>query len=680
MIPVGTIKPALPNSSRMKEWYRLGWVLPWLVLAISLAATYLVWKSEQQNALHDLQLDFDFRVREADARIEQRMKAYEQILRGVKAFLSSSDKVNHEEFHEYIDSLNLKDNYPGARRIGFVKVVPESKQAGRSYGKGSDGTSIHQAVDHTQLVTSVVFFEPHLAASHFPLGTDMYADPVRRAAMEQSRDSGLAVNSGKILIPLGTDEDPLLQGGFVMFLPVYKVGASHGTLEERRANITGWVFASFRGIDLLSDVLGDISKEVDIEVHDGRIVDDTTMLYDPDVSGSGANPSAQFKSRNLITIANHEWTVVIRSLYGFETRADKTKAFFVIYVGLETSLLLSLLAWMIVRGRVRAMRAAEALNHELAERKRAEEGLRLAATVVKTVEEAVLVTDEYNNIIAVNPAFTEITGYSQEEVLGKNPRILSSGRQSKEFYKEMWATLLATGGWRGEIMDRRKSGEFYTEWLSIRLVRDENDRIVNHVAVFSDITERKASEERMQHLAHFDVLTDLPNRALFSDRLRQGLVQAKRDKTHLAVMFLDLDKFKPINDTLGHAVGDLLLKEVAKRLLDCVRESDTVSRIGGDEFVVLLPMVETGQDAIMVADKILHSLNQSFELAGKSLHISVSIGIVVYPDHGSDERTLTRNADIAMYYAKSSGRNNAKLFQPDMSTTGAYCALDEEKG
>jgi diguanylate cyclase (GGDEF)-like protein/PAS domain S-box-containing protein len=314
----------------------------------------------------------------------------------------------------------------------------------------------------------------------------------------------------------------------------------------------------------------------------------------------------------------------------------------------------------------------------LVERKRAEEGLRLAATVVNSVEEAVMVTDTNNLIVAINPAFTAITGYLPEDVIGKDPRILSSGEQPKEFYKALWEKLLATGGWHGEIKDRRKNGEFYTEWLSIKLVRDENGKITQHVAVFSDISERKRSEERMQHLAHHDALTDLPNRALFSDRLQQSLALAKRDKTHLALMFLDLDKFKPINDTFGHAVGDLLLKEVAIRLQNCVRESDTVSRIGGDEFVVLLPTVEAEQDAMLVADKILHSLVQPFELAGNSLSISVSIGLVVYPEHGDDERALTKNADIAMYHAKAGGRNNAKFFRPDMSVTGAYCAFELE--
>jgi diguanylate cyclase (GGDEF)-like protein/PAS domain S-box-containing protein len=500
----------------------------------------------------------------------------------------------------------------------------------------------------------------------------MFSDPVRRAAMELSRDTGQAVNSGKVLLPQEADENKLMQSGFLMYLPVYQAGRPHATVAERRTNIIGWIYASFRLIDLMTDILDEISNEVDFEIHDGDSVADETMIYDPDLSGAGGNPGAQFKSRSRIEVANHYWTVVIRSLDAFEMRVDREKANFVAYIGIETSLLLAVLAWLLVRGRVRAVQAAEELNRELAERKRAEEGLRLAATEVKTVEEAVLVTNANNRIVSVNPAFTAITGYSPEDVIGNNSLIFTSVKHSTESFKELWATLLATGSWHGEILDRRKNGESYVKWLSIKLVRDENDQLTHHVAVFSDISKRKATEERMQHLAHHDVLTDLPNRALFSDRLQQEMTRAKRDKTRMALMFLDLDKFKPINDTLGHAVGDLLLKEVVKRLLNCVRESDTVSRIGGDEFVVLLPNIEAVQDAMLVADKILHVLARPFALAGTSLNISVSIGLAMYPEHGSDERALTKNADMAMYYAKAGGRNNVKLFQSDMIKNGAH--------
>jgi len=598
-------------------------------------------------------------------------------LRGVRALFLASQNVTRGEFREYVDSLHLKDNYPGSQGIGFAAVVPETQKTRQMLkGVASNVTASH---GEQEIHTSVHFIEPLLDARGFSIGSDIFYDPVRRAAMEQARDTGQAVNSAKVLLPQGGDEDTNVQRGFLMFLPVYKEGAPRATLAERRANIIGWVFASFRMVDLMQDILADISGEIDIEIHDGGVVADETMIYDPDLSGIGGNPDAQFKSRSRIEVADHYWTVVIRSLYGFEMLVDRGKANFVAYVGIETGMLLSMFAWLLVQSRVRAIKAAEQLNRELAERERLEEGLRLAATVVKTVEEAVLVTDANNLIVSVNPAFTDITGYSPEDVVGKNPRVLASGKHSKEYFKELWGTLLATGSWHGEIWDRRKSGESYVKWLSIKLVRDEDGHLTHHVAVFSDISERKAAEERMQHLAHYDVLTDLPNRALFSDRLQQEIALAKRNKTRMALMFLDLDKFKPVNDTLGHAVGDLMLKEVAKRLLSCVRGSDTVARMGGDEFVVLLPTIETEQDAMLVADKILHALGQPFELAGQSAHISASIGLVVYPEHGSDERALTKNADIAMYYAKGRGRNNAKLFQPDMSATGAYCALDLEK-
>jgi len=279
------------------------------------------------------------------------------------------------------------------------------------------------------------------------------------------------------------------------------------------------------------------------------------------------------------------------------------------------------------------------------------------------VDTAVLVTDRHTRIIKVNPAFTAITGYSADDVIGKTPRILSSGVHPIEFYKEMWATLIATGNWQGEISNRRKNGEFYTEWLSINMVRDNEGHLTHYVASFSDISERKAAEAHMHNLAHYDVLTGLPNRTLLSDRLQQAITAAKREKSHMALMFIDLDKFKPVNDTFGHHIGDLMLKEVAKRILECLRESDSAARLGGDEFVVLLPLIEAESDAVAVAEKIRYALNQPFELAGHSLNISSSIGVAVYPERGGDEKSLLTNADKAMYYAKEAGRNSVKLFE-----------------
>jgi len=305
-------------------------------------------------------------------------------------------------------------------------------------------------------------------------------------------------------------------------------------------------------------------------------------------------------------------------------------------------------------------------NRDVTERRERDEALQLFATVFDAMDEAVVVTSPDNKIVMVNPAFTQITGYPAYEATGQNPRMLSSGRQSPEFYTHMWKTLAATGKWRGEIWNRRRNGEIYAEWLSVNRICDSNGKLTHHVAVFSDISRRKATEEQLHHMAHHDALTGLPNRTLFMDRLRQSLSKDKRDQARLAVMFLDLDQFKPVNDLYGHNTGDLLLQQVAQRLRDCMRESDTVARIGGDEFCVVLPSIEAAQEALLVAERILHTLRQPFRPNEITVHIAGSLGIAIYPDHGENADTLLRNADIAMYWAKADGRDRLEVFRPDM--------------
>jgi diguanylate cyclase (GGDEF)-like protein/PAS domain S-box-containing protein len=303
-------------------------------------------------------------------------------------------------------------------------------------------------------------------------------------------------------------------------------------------------------------------------------------------------------------------------------------------------------------------------HQDITERHRRDEEQRLAATVLELADEAVLVTDPRNRIISVNPAFTAITGYTAQEMIGRNPGLLSAGQQTPEFYQKMWQSLEATGAWAGEVVNRKKSGETYVEWLSIKRVHDEQGLLTHHVAVFSDITSRKAAEARMRHLALHDVLTGLPNRALLTERLEQALLRAAREQSRLGLLYFDLDKFKPVNDRYGHEVGDLLLKEVASRVNACVRASDTVARLGGDEFVVLLPHIDSEAAALGVAEKIRAALNQPFPLAGHTLDISTSMGLAIYPEHGADEQTLTRHADEAMYQAKQQGRNRVVVCQP----------------
>ncbi len=304
---------------------------------------------------------------------------------------------------------------------------------------------------------------------------------------------------------------------------------------------------------------------------------------------------------------------------------------------------------------------------DITERRRSEEEMRLLVRVFENTIEGIVVTDANEVIQMVNRAFTDVTGYSAEEAVGQTPRLLNSGRHSRDFYADMWASLMNSGYWQGEIWNRRKSGEAYPEWLTITAIRDARGQVSHYVGVFHDITETKRNQEQIAYQAYHDALTGLPNRLLFNDRLKMALARAQRKHTGLAVMFLDLDRFKNINDSLGHAVGDRLLQSVAKRLVHWLREEDTVARLGGDEFIMLLQDTMDPEYAMHVGQRILESLSEPFRVGGQDLYVSASIGITLYPHDGRDLETLVSNADIAMYRAKEEGRNNCKLFTPAMN-------------
>ncbi len=304
---------------------------------------------------------------------------------------------------------------------------------------------------------------------------------------------------------------------------------------------------------------------------------------------------------------------------------------------------------------------------DISQRVEAEESQRLAAKVFDSSVEGILITDAHSRIVTVNHAFTAITGYGIEEAVGKTPAMLRSGKHSEDFYRQMWASLKEAGQWCGEIWNRRKSGETYLEWLTISAVKNDKGETTNYVAVFSDITSRKLAEERLNYLANYDALTGLPNRILYMERLALALAHAHRNRKMAAVMFFDLDRFKIVNDTLGHTAGDELLQEVAKRVAACLREDDTVARLGGDEFTVILEGIGNERDVAPVAQKIIDALARPISLGEQEMFITASIGISVYPNDGLDAQTLVKNADAAMYRAKDLGKNNYQFFKVEMN-------------
>ncbi|MDP3744938.1 MAG: EAL domain-containing protein [Methylotenera sp.] len=304
------------------------------------------------------------------------------------------------------------------------------------------------------------------------------------------------------------------------------------------------------------------------------------------------------------------------------------------------------------------------------ERKLAEDAFRIAATVFES-QEGMLITDENSVILRVNRAFSEITGYSADEAIGNTPRMLSSGHHQADFYAAMWQSIHSTGFWGGEIWNRRKNGEIYPEHLTITAVKDQNKTITNYVATLTDITMSKAAADEIQSLAFFDPLTGLPNRRLLVDRLNHALASSSRSAKQGALLFLDLDHFKMLNDSLGHDIGDLLLQQVAARLTTCVREGDTVARLGGDEFVVMLENLneqdlDAAAQAESIANKIIQVLNEPYLLAAHEYHSTPSIGVTLFNNHHTDIEELLKQADISMYQAKKAGRNTIRFFNPQM--------------
>ena len=379
-------------------------------------------------------------------------------------------------------------------------------------------------------------------------------------------------------------------------------------------------------------------------------------------------------------------------------RAMKVRAY---AIALVVSVLVSFLVWLVVRFMLRPLGRATAqiramasgaqelgelpvsrddevgellgsFNSLVRQRRKDEAELKLAANVFDNAMDGVVVTDLGARILSVNPAFTEITGYSAAEVVGRTPRLLRSEHHGPGFYRSLWQSLLRDGRWEGEIWNRRKNGEVFLEWLSIGVVTDKDGQPMRYVGVFNDITEMRRKDENIRHLAFHDPLTGLANRALLLDRLEHGIDLARRDRCRIGVIFIDLDRFKVINDSLGHDVGDELLRQIAGRLAGCLRESDTIARIGGDEFVVLIKDAGELSDYAALAEKVIAAVGEPLEVCGHAMQTGASVGIACYPEDGEEVVVLMKHADAAMYAAKAAGRGTYRFFQKAMTERAVH--------
>ena len=637
-------------------------LLPLLVLIAGLGVTYLLWQHEKENARRDLQATFDFHLRDISSRIEQRMAAYEQMLRGAQGFLESAPGAGRGDFAHYVDTLQLDANYSGIQGIGLITLTPAAARAdlvARLRREGLTNFTLQPPGERPWLAP-ITQIEPLVGRNLALLGFDAYTEPVRRQALERARDSGNAALSGKVRLVSESPDDP--QPGVLLYLPLYAPGQAHANLAERRAHLVGWVFAPFRMVDLMAGLYGEQPPGIALEINDGIDLSPAALLF-ASSSDDGESTPPRYVTREYLTVGNHTWTLTVRAGENFADHYGRDRSDLIALSGLGLSLLLALLGWQMLASRQLAMDMAANMTREL---RTSEERWKFA---LEGSGDGLWDRDLRTGEVLYSPRCAEMLGYKPEEI----------GNQLDEWLRRIHPEDLAraqaitqacidgaTPTYSSEHRLLCKDGTW--KWVLSRgmvVSRDDAGTPLRLIGTVSDISERKAAEDKIRHLAQHDPLTDLPNRALFSDRLNQALALAERENRRLAVLYLDLDEFKPVNDSFGHGVGDELLKEVARRLQACVRSSDTVGRIGGDEFVVLLPILNGDSDALRVAEKILATINHPFLLTGHNLVISTSIGISIFPDHGRDALELARNADQAMYRAKGDGRNCIRSMDDD---------------
>ncbi len=644
----------------MVAWLRHGQFLPWLVLVAFLAVTQQLWRDAQHEAARELQTVFDFRVADVSIRVKHRMENHEQVLHGAQGLFAASKKVERDAFHAFVGALHIDENLPGIHGVGFVLLVPQAEQDQHIAAVRREGYPAYTIKPGGKrgITAPVIYIEPFDGRNLRTFGYDMYSDPVWRAAMEQARDTARAAISGKV--SLLQEDEQNAQAGFVMVLPVYKNGVPHNTLAERRANLAGWVYASFRMDVLMAGILGGDHTLLDIEIYDGEEISDQTLMHDADkIRHDYGKPYSRFQATKNIKIADHTWTVLISSLPGFEAKLNQSKPQFVAWAGIFASLLLALMTWLVMRARARGLHTIQVeleMNNERSH----------LLTILEQIFNEIYVFDARTLCFSyVNRSALRNLGYTLEEMQVRTPLSLKL-ELSEEAFRAMIEPLRQGEKKRVvfETTHTRANGSHYPVTVRLQLIKYDEQSVF--LAVVSDITERKADEQNIQSLAYYDVLTGLPNRTLLHDRLGQLIVASHRNQKKFALLFLDLDRFKYVNDSMGHAIGDQLLQTVAQRLRESVREVDVVSRIGGDEFIILLREINA-EGAARVASKILKVLAVPYAVGDLQIATHASIGISIYPDHANDADTLIKYADVAMYRVKEEGRSNFQFFIPEMN-------------
>ncbi|WP_166251554.1 bifunctional diguanylate cyclase/phosphodiesterase [Marinobacter salicampi] len=635
--------------------------LAWLLLFAGLLITYALWHLSIRMVEDGAEARFSTQSLQLKTAVEERLLNYEQVLAGSAGLFAVKEDVTREEWRHYVNRVQIDRYYPGIQGIGYARRVTSSEVGEHIETSRSQGLADYLVypVGERLEYFPIVFLEPMSPRNRRAFGFDMFGDAERRAAMERARDTALPTMTGKVvLVQENVDED---QAAFLMYLPVYEGVSVPGTISERRRALEGFVYSAFRMNNLVDGIVGLISPFLDVRIYDGNEVQPGALMYGSNLGS--LDDLYTFEMNQSIEHGGRHWLLQTRSTPAFDYLASDPRPQIVLGAGLLVSLLLFAFALSLLRSRLMAQ-----VN---AGRYRA---------ITEGASNVTMVLDSKGRLRYASPSCEPILGFDPQKVQEYELEDLLHGDDWPAF-QASFDQALSTPGRTVPVLRARvrdANGDWRDMEGSCIAMLDEPG--VNGVVLsLRDLTELKAAQSELHRLAFYDPLTGLANRQLFRDRLAHTVRRSRRTGEPAALMFLDLDGFKRINDTLGHDAGDTLLEHVARWLIGCVREEDSVARLGGDEFVVLLSSTSGPDAAAKVADTILRRLRQRIRLNEHEVGVTVSLGITMIPHDSEDTGALMKYADLAMYKAKERGRNNYQFFTPAMNIQAARRLAQQEE-
>lgn len=627
---------------------------PWLIFAVGLFFTLLA-ESEIRKREEELaRSEFELRVGELISGLENSLDTCAEQLRGVVGLFASSIDVDRNEFRTYVEGLNLSEASPGIQGVGFARVLSRSEKEAHVESLRAEGFpdyDIRPEGDRS-VYSAVVYLEPFDWRNRRAFGFDMLSEPIRRRAMERARDTGRLAMSDRVKLEQETETD--VQAGALIYLPVYRHLMPRDTPTQRREALVGWAYSPLRIGNLVESYLtlkyGELRKRLAITLYDGPQMNQDAIIYR---SPAGVEIAGdRFEIVHRIEFAGAVWTVRVRPLASYWREDSDVQGLSVLIFGIVLSALLAAVALMQKRAQQRltaALGETRKANRALAERE------VLLETIYDTTTVAIFVFNTSGYIVHANRFATEMFQRDASNLIGSHFATLLTSEELDTVNSRFDG--LMDGRFESYSSERHLRRGDLTEFWGLttgRVFCDADGKVAGLVTVIADITARRKAEDIVRHQALHDHLTGVANRAFLMDQAARALELAKRYNRRLAILFLDLDCFKPINDEHGHDVGDEVLRQIAARLCDLVRASDTVSRLGGDEFVILVPEFSDFESLETLAKKLLRTVKEPSRVAELTLQVSVSIGIATYPENGDSIESLMQNADWAMYRAKAS--------------------------